>query len=212
MAGGILGDNVLRGGKDRARVGGSGFTVFLWDNVAIAFARQVTIQTPTPVGPGVVPIHPLDEPYPVELITPMAATMGNIVFELYELYGSQVWERLSTLTGGTGAGPVDIVGVFQAVANTARPIRVVKVIKPPRIRGRIMPAYTEEFHNCVVAALEDGETIEVGTMEVLKRITVNYTHMTRGGRNDVLTTVANALGRDSVTTDNTAAALNEVGA
>lgn len=179
-------DNELSGRRNRARVGGSGFTVFAWQNKPILFARQISHQSPTPVGPGTVPIHPMDTPYPVELITPMAATMGQITLELYELYGSNVWEQLKGLGGNNGKGPVDIVGIFKAVANMADPIRIFKYIRPPSIRGKRMTPYTEEYHNCVVSQVMDGETIEVGTMEVLKQMVINYTHITRGGRNDVL--------------------------
>jgi hypothetical protein len=188
----------LVGARNRARIGGSGFTVFTWDNKPILFARQISHQSPSPVGAGTVPIHPMDEPYPVELITPQAASMGTITLELYELYGGQVWERLAGYLGGdpkgsstvkndsviaSGKGPVDIVGIFNAVANTPNPIRIVKYVKPPQIRGKTMKPYTEEYHNCVISQVLDGETIEVGTMEVLKQITVNYTYMTRGNRN-----------------------------
>lgn len=185
-------DNQLVGATDRARQGGSSHTVLLWNGRLIAFLRQMQIQTPTGVGPGVVPIHPLDAPYPVELITPMAATMGTIVLEMYELFGAKVWERLAGLNGtndvtSSGArGPVDIVGIYRAVSNTDKPLRIVKVVKPPQIRGKSMKPYTEEYNNVVVASVEDGETIEIGTMEVLKRMTVNYTHVTRNGENDVL--------------------------
>lgn len=189
-------NNQLVGAKDRARIAGSSHTVFLWDGDLIAFARQVAVQTPTGVGPGVVPIHPLDSPYPVELITPMAATMGSITFELYELFGAKVWERLASLQGTstTNRGPVDIVGIYRAVANSAKPIRIIKVIKPPQIRGKTMANYTEEYNNVVVSAVEDGETIEIGTMEVLKRMQINYTHVTRNGKNDVLQTSTVSLG------------------
>lgn len=192
-------DNELRGAKDRARTGGSGFTVFTWQEQIISFARQISHQSPQPVGPGVVPIHPMDTTYPVEIITPMATTMGSITLELYELYGAQVWERLAFLGGSNGDGPVDLAGIYRAVSNTPDPIRIAQIIKPPRIRGRLMPPYTEEYHNCVIATLDDGVTIEVGTMEVLKRLTVNYTHLTRGGRNDLLD--QQQLGRDSTSTD-----------
>lgn len=185
--------NQLTGSSDRARVAGSGFTVFTWQNESILYARQISHRSPTPVGPGTVPIHPMDTPYPVELITPLAATMGEIVLELYELYGSNVWERLKTFSGIEGGNPVDIVGIFKAVANSAEPIRILKYIKPPKIRGTVMQPYTEEFQNCVVSAVTDGETIEVGTMEVLKTIVVNYTHITRNGRNDMLGNVSQSL-------------------
>lgn len=189
----------LKGARNRARVGGSGFTVFTWDNKPILFAQQISHTSPAPVGPGTVAIHPLDEPYPVELITPQAASMGTIVLELFELYGAQVWERLASYLGGDpnadsatgfgdgvtgkGNGPVDIVGVFNAVANAKEPIRIIKYIKPPQIRGRTMKPYTEEYHNCVISNVSDSETIEVGTMQITKQIAVNYTYMTRGFRN-----------------------------
>lgn len=181
----------LKGAQNRARVGGSGFTVFTWQNNPILFARQISHSSPAPVA-NVQPIHPMDEPYPVELITPQAASMGTLVLDLYELYGAQVWERLAsylggdTKTSGTGKAAVDIVGIFQAVANTPEPIRIIKYIRPPAIRGKTMRPYTEEYHNCVVSNVIDGETIQVGTMEIVKQLTVNYTYMTRGNENKIV--------------------------
>ena len=188
----------LIGARNRARVAGSGFTVFTWDNKPILFAQQISHSSPQPVGGGVAQIHPMDEPYPVELITPQAASMGTLTLDLYELYGAQVWERLAGYLGGDpagtsatrqdsvsgkGKGPVDIVGIFNAVANSPDPIRIVKYIKPPSIRGKTMKPYTEEYHNCVISSVVDDETIQIGTIEIVKRIQVNYTYMTRGGRN-----------------------------
>jgi hypothetical protein len=186
----------LTGARNRVRVGGSGFTVFTWDDKPILFAKQIDHVSPTPVAPTR-EIHPMDEPYPVELVTPQAAGMGTLTLQLYELYGGQVWERLASYLGGDSAaagltkdtvtgkghGPVDIVGIFNAVANTPSPIRIVKYIKPPAIRGKTMRPYTEEYHNCVISTVEDGEQINVGILEVVKNVVVNYTYMTRGGRN-----------------------------
>jgi hypothetical protein len=142
----------------------------------------------------------MDAPYPVEIVTPQAASMGVITLEFYEHYGSQIWERLKGLGNDTAEGPVDIVGIFKAVANTPDPIRVYKIIRPPDIRGKKMAPYTEEYHNVVITAVEDGETIEVGTMEILKQIQLAYTHITRQGRNSVLNNVALPGTRDSNTT------------
>lgn len=193
----------------RARVGGSGFTVFWWEDKPILYARQISHQSPAPVGPGTVPIHPMDTPYPVELVTPQATSMGTLTLELYELYGSNVWERLASYlntspgNGGSASGPVDLAGIFDNVARRGQPISIVKYIKPPQrtssgATGAANPPgngrnyYTEEYKNCVISQLQDGETIEVGTMEVLKQIVVNYTHIERGGRNHLL--VSNQLG------------------
>jgi hypothetical protein len=161
--------------KDRVRVGGSGFTVFTWQSKLIGFARQVAHTSPAPVGPGPTAIHPLDEPFPVEVITPAAQGMGTLTLELYELYGKQVWEQLSELTGA-----VDLVDIFIKVAAMRDPISVVKYIKPPTLRGKRMQPYTEEYHGCVITNVLDGETIEVGTMEILKQMTIAYTYKTRG--------------------------------
>jgi hypothetical protein len=180
--------------RNRVRVGGSGFTVFTWQSQPIGFARQIGHTSPAPVGPGPVAIHPMDEPYPVQVITPGAAGMGTLTLELYELYGGKVWDRLGAKVGvqanqeqvvqdnGTLQGAVDLVDIFIQVAAIPGEIQVVKYIRPPTLKGRTMLPYTEEYHNCVITNVIDGETIEVGTMEVLKTVTVGYTHMTRGGR------------------------------
>ena len=179
--------------RNRVRVGGSGFTVFTWAGKPIAFAQQISHTSPQGVGTGPVAIHPMDEPHPVQVITPAAAGMGTLVLRLYELYGAQVWERLGAQFGVAPdkerwigdrtdlAGAVDLVDVFIKVAAMPGAVNVVKYIRPPVIQGRIMAPYTEEYHNCVITNVQDGEEINVGTMEVLKDVTVGYTHITRGG-------------------------------
>jgi hypothetical protein len=182
-----IGSNETSGRRNRARTGGSAFTVFAWNAKPILFAKQISHQSPAPVGPGTVPIHPMDTPYPLELMTPMAATMGTITLELYELWGSTIWERLSGLEKNpeTG-GPVDIVGVMKEISEMGSPITIFKYIRFPSRDGGGPGAYTEEYHNVVVSQIMNGETIEVGTMEVLKQMVVNYTHSTIGGHNPVL--------------------------
>lgn len=181
------------GVRNRVRVGGSGFTVFTWQSQPIGFARQIAHTAPAPVGPGPVAIQPMDEPYPVQVITPAAAGMGTLTLDLYELYGGKIWDRLgakvatnnNTRVVGDDAttlrGAVDLVDVFIKVASIPGEIQVVKYIRPPVLKGKQVKPYTEEYHNCVITNIVDGEEIEVGTMEVLKTITVGYTHQTRGG-------------------------------
>lgn len=185
--------------RNRVRVGGSGFTIFTFAGQPIAFAQQVAHTSPAPVGPGPVAIHPMDEPYPVQVITPAAAGMGSLTLNLYELYNEKVWDRLgraaSSAVGsnapaypGTSAigaileGAVDIADIFIRIAETnPNDLTVVKFVRPPKIAGTNGTPYSEEYHNCVVTNVTDGETIEIGTMEVIKQVTVGYTHMTRNG-------------------------------
>lgn len=165
---------------NRTRVAGSGFTAFFWRSKPLGFCRQLAHTSPTPVGPGPTPIHPLDEPYPIDIVTPAAQNIGTLTMELYELYNRKVWDQLSLI-----AGSIDLVNIFIKVAAEKQPIQVVKVISPPTIRGESGKPYSDHFHNCVITNVEDGETIEVGTMEVTKRLTVAYTHMTRVGYDKV---------------------------
>lgn len=188
--------------KPRARTGGSGFTLFRWSfgaakggsanssttsatkPEALMFARQVTDQSPAPVGPGTVPIHPMDATHPDHLITPGAISMGTITLEFYELIDQPVWYSLAGLSGKE-----DLAAIFDAVAG--QDIMITKHLMIPGSRnvgngqgssaGQLQQARQIEYHGCVVSNLLDGETIEVGTMEVLKQVVLNYTHITRDG-------------------------------
>lgn len=187
--------------RNRVRVGGSGFTVFAFMGQPIAFCQQVAHTSPAPVGAGAVAIQPMDEPYPVQVITPAAAGMGSMVLNLYELYNAAVWDRLGADVGFSGghpilpsdqntqslgqnilSGAVDIADIFVRVAEQQPgDLKVVKYIRPPKIAGQAGQPYHEIFHNVVITNVIDGEQIEVGTMEVIKQVTIGYTHKTRPG-------------------------------
>lgn len=186
--------------RNRVRVGGSGFTILTYGGDAISFCQQVAEVSPTPVGPGMVAIHPIDEPYPVQVITPAASNMGSLTLNMYELYNEKVWERLaadvgspSNPFGGTGSndvttaggifdGAVDLVDVFIRQAEYDKPLNVVKFIRPPMLAGVHGKPYAEQYHGCVITNIQDGETIEVGSMEIIKQITIAYRYKTRNGK------------------------------
>ena len=167
-----MANNNISNSVRRFRVGGSGFTVFQWRNKPIAFARQISHTSPPPVGPGAVPIQPLDATHPLEIITPAAVSMGQLTVELYELYGRRAWDELKDLAGSN-----DLAQIFQRVANTPEAISMTKHVYPPR--GANVEPYFEQYQNCVITNVIDGETIEVGTMEVLKQVTIGYTKVKR---------------------------------
>lgn len=186
--------------RNRARVAGSGFTIFSFMNQPLAFCQQVSHTSPRPVGSGAVAIHPMDEPYPVQIITPAAAGIGGMTINIFELYNAKVWDRLGAEVGATAAlplgsnqnttnfgqsilsGAVDIADIFVRVAEQ-RPedITVKKFIRPPKIAGVTGTPYHEIYHNVVITDVRDNETVEVGTMEVIKQIDIAYTHVTRPG-------------------------------
>src|SRR5208282_1424899 len=107
--------------QSRVRVGGSGFTIFTFGGQPITFCQQVSYTSPQPVGGGMAAIQPMDEPYPIEIITPAAAGPGQIVLNLFELFGSggvasKVWDRLG-LSLGAKNGPFGSEGPENASTN-----------------------------------------------------------------------------------------------
>lgn len=183
------------------RVGGSRFTTFEWDGAPIAHANQVAHTSPAAVA-NPVAIQPLDSRRPQEVITANAIGMGTLVLEIIELYGEPVWKELVSLAkGGTKAIPTGLIGqqgpnnvatastsgnaasqnnatdladIFNVIASTPNPITVVKYVNPPA--GSKKKAYFTTFHNCVISDYQDDETIAIGTMQLFKQLTVNYTH------------------------------------
>jgi hypothetical protein len=199
--------------KNRVRVAGSGFTLFTFGGQPITFCQQVGYTSPQPVGNGMSAIQPMDEPYPVEIITPIAAGPGSITLNMFELFGSggaasKAWDRLGATVGTTqspfGAttpadvstalsglyagsnpfyGAVDIVDIFirQAQLDDSQ-MQIVKYIRPLPLPGNSAPTpYTEEYNGCVITNVVDNENIEVGTLELIKQITVAFRYVSRNG-------------------------------
>jgi hypothetical protein len=200
--------------QSRVRTGGV-LTTFTFGGQPIAFCQQVAHQSPQPVGQGMSVIQPMDEPYPIEIITPVAAGAGQITLNIFELFGSggtasKIWDALGAsitgsspsnpfadpgngFTGGFGTGPftgaTDIVEIFIRQAQmTPDKLQVVKIIRPLAIGGNTAAQttpYTEEYHGCVITNVIDGEQIQVSTLEVIKQITISYRYMTRNGAQNI---------------------------
>lgn len=186
--------NALQAAGLRTRVGGSAFTVFTWANSVIGFGQQIATVSPTPVGAGATPIQPMDSPYAIEVITPAAQTIGTITMQLKELYNQKVWEQLAGL-----AGAPDLVNIFIRMAafglnSQGGGIQVAKLIRPPLLQG-VNPTnplssasltkiqagnqpYGEIYNNALITNVQDGETIDIGTMDINKQITIAYTSIT----------------------------------
>lgn len=199
--------------QNRVRIAGAGFTLFTYGGQPITFCEQVQHQSPRPVAQFSA-IQPMDEPYPVEILTPPAAGPGQLTLNMFELFGSgghasKAWDRLGAavgtasnpfgglvnsgqgnvstllpnLTPGNGpfAGAVDIVDIFirQAQLDPTQ-MQIVKIIRPLSA-GANAPAYTEEYVGCMIVDVADGETVQVGTVEILKQLTVAYRYLTRNG-------------------------------
>jgi hypothetical protein len=172
------------------RVGGSGFTSFWWNGHVIGFAQQVSHQAPQPVATPVA-IQPLDQQYPLQIITPAAIGAGTLQVQLFEMYGQKVWDQIMKITDTGGFGTAgqrsnarynDLSEVFLRLSALNKPVNASKIIYPPNTGVRGGPKvkhYAELYHNVVITDIRDDEQIEIGTMEVIKTMTVMYTYMTR---------------------------------
>jgi hypothetical protein len=163
--------------RKKFRVGGSGFTAFLWDGKPIAFASQVQHTAPAPVAQPVV-IHPLDSRYPLQIITPGAIGNGQFNISLFEMYNQNIWDAFVNETG-----LVDLSEIFLSLAARGKPVDMVRVINPPKVLdGTQQQPYGYLYHNCVIMNAELGEPIDVTTMQIIKSLQIGYTHSTKIGK------------------------------
>lgn len=162
--------------RRKFRVGGSGFTAFVWDGIPIAFANSVTHNAPAPVSRAV-EIQPLDSRYPLQIITPGAITGGSFNVQLFEMYNQNIWDDFVKMTN-----LVDLSEIFLALAARNNPISMIRVINPPKmLDGKPQTPYGYMYHNCVIMDTMLNETIDVSTMQILKNLTIGYTHSTKVG-------------------------------
>jgi hypothetical protein len=171
------------------RVGGSGFTAFWWAGSVIGFAQAVSHQSPQPVAAPVA-IQPLDQQYPMQILVPAAIGPGTLQVQLFEMYNQAVWDQIMHITDTTaGIGTAgtktiynDLSEVFLRLSALNKPITASKIVYPPNAGVRGGPKvkhYAELYHNCMITDIRNDENIQIGTMEVVKNMTIMYTYMTR---------------------------------
>lgn len=171
------------------RVGGSGFTTFSWNNSIIGFAQAIAHQAPQPVAQPVA-IQPLDQQYPLQILVPAAIGPGTLQLQMFEMYGQETWDQMLAIidnsngvgTAGQKAQYNDLSEVFLRLSALNKPITATKIIYPPNVGVRGGPAvkyYAEQYHNCMITDIRNDENIQIGTMEVIKSMTIMYTYMRR---------------------------------
>lgn len=183
------GAQVLRPGE-MFRVGGSGFTVFTWEGKPIGFAQAVAHQSPQPVAPPEA-IQPMDQRYPLQIITPAALGPGTLQLQMYEMYNRKVWDRIMEVVDSKHKGGFnrlstynDLVEVFIRLANIGRGITCSKIIYAPNEAGNRSRYSAENYHNATITDIRDDEDIDIGRMSIIKAMTIQYTKMTRSHANN----------------------------
>lgn len=187
------------------RNGGSGFTVFQWAGQPIGFAQTINHTSPQPVAAPVA-IQPLDQQYPVQIMTPAAIGPGTFQVQLFERYGSKVWDDIMAITdesykavggGKKPGGYTDLSEIFLRLASIGKGVDAYRLIFPPNTGKRAdgtqtltankravdeAVVYGDIYKNCVITDVRDDEKISIDTMEVIKVMTIQYTQAIRAER------------------------------
>jgi hypothetical protein len=156
--------------KSDVRVGGSNYTTFQWNGATVAYLERIVDSGQQPVGQGMAEIHPLGQKYPLEFAVPNALTGGRLTLTVDELWNKSVWQHLNGLESAN-----DLLDVWTVFRANAAAITCKTIVKPPNTNYW----RTKTYHNIVIIGIDDGETIEIGTMQLLKNITAAYTHSSR---------------------------------
>jgi hypothetical protein len=165
----------------KARVVGSGYTVFKYSGRPIAFCEGVEDSGQrafSDLGQPYQFIHPIGATHPVEIATSRVLQGGTLILTLRELWYDAVWEQLKGLKG-----TYNIVDIFRRLAREPQYVTCQSIIKPPAKNGRPLGSdgkRIKNYHHCTVVDIQDGDTVTVGALAVTKAITVAYTHTTPG--------------------------------
>jgi hypothetical protein len=148
------------------RIGGSGFTTMMWNGQRLAYLQNMQDTPPAPVASATA-VQPIDEAVPLEIVTAMAVGVGTLRCTFYELWNEPVWSMLPGLQG-----TANLLQVLQAQINLGA-ITMQKVIKSPTgiMRSKV-------YHNVVITDIDEGESVNIGTMILPKTLTFQYCYST----------------------------------
>ncbi len=152
--------------ESKTRIGGSGFTTMLFQNLRLAYLQQLQDTPPTPVAQAQA-VQPIDESVPLEIVTAMAVGVGTLKCSFYELWNFPVWSALPGLQG-----TYNLLDVLKRQVSLGS-ISMQKVIKSP---SGIMRA--KVFHNVVIVDVDEGENVNIGTMTIPRTLTFQYCYST----------------------------------
>jgi hypothetical protein len=173
-------------GTQDFRVGGAGFTVFHFSGQAIAYAQAISSQSPQAVAAPVA-IQPMDSPRPIQIVTTIGITGGTVTLQMYETFNAKVWDQIMGILDGANTNTTNAKGVYNdlsdillRMASIGKGISATKLVTPPRPIGPNKIGFvTDTMHNVTITDVRDDEQINVGTVELTKPITLQYTHATR---------------------------------
>lgn len=153
----------------KARIVGSGYTLFTYEGAPLAFAETIADSGEELVNAAPELVHPINMPYPFEVCSCEATRGGTLTITIRELWNYEVWENL--FPDKVPAGKITI----RDIVNHEE-ITLSKIIQMPDGTGNKTIVRGKVFHGCRVTAVQTGENITVGQITIPKTVTLTYTH------------------------------------
>lgn len=161
----------------KVRVVGSNYTTFAYKGKALALCEQVEDSGQRAFSDTGQPyefITPLGANHPIEVATSRVLQGATLTLSIREAWNYPVWYELSGL-----ARALNIVDIYSLLAQDPSFVTCTTVIKPPGTQNTPSAWRGKIHHNCTVVEINDGDTISIGALSVLKNITIAYTHSSR---------------------------------
>lgn len=159
--------------QPQVRVVGSGYTTFNYAGQPIAWLDSLRDSGQRPAGAPYEAITPIGSLKPEEIVTQRVLAEGTLTMTIRELWNVPVWQSLPGLSGAH-----DIGEVFDALRRNPEMVTCQLIIKPAGHENNLSRWRGKIYHNVVVSAVDDSETITVAGLSVTKDLTAVYTHST----------------------------------
>jgi hypothetical protein len=160
----------------QSRVVGSGFTTLTFGAKTIAFMEGFDDSGQGTPAFGPQPVYSIGNRYADEIVTSRVMAPGTLTVTLREVWHEAAWRTILQTFGITAtdaAGANDILDAYDLMdaAGVSAALSATMVIKNPNpgggVRGKVYTGLT-------ITAIDDGETVTVGGLNVARRITFMY--------------------------------------
>jgi hypothetical protein len=160
--------------QTKSRVVGSGYTTLTFNGQPLAWLDQFVDQGQPALGGqnGWEAIQPIGQAVPVEIATSRYMDVGQLSFQIKELWTGPAWTQLQQIaTLPDGSPTTSIVDVFAAQAASSTPFSCQMLIKPPGSTtwGGFI------YNNVIIVGIGTGENVAPTTLTFDRTINAVYT-------------------------------------
>jgi hypothetical protein len=160
--------------QTQTRVVGSGYTTLTFNGQPLAWLDNFTDSGQPALGGqgGFEAVQPIGAKVPVEIATGRYMDVGQITFQIRELWVGPAWTQLQGLaTMPDGSPPTSIVDVFATQAASSTVFSCQMLIKPPG--STTWGGFV--YHNVIITGIGNGENVAPTTLTFDRTIQAVYT-------------------------------------